>query len=48
MSNTINNPVTGERIKFLEHPGEIDLLAMEFTIAPQGLRQLDFRWDRAR
>ena len=36
MSNTINNPVTGERIKFLEHPGEIDLLAMEFTIAPQG------------
>jgi quercetin dioxygenase-like cupin family protein len=36
MSNTINNPVTGERIKFLEHPGEIDLLPMEFTIAPQG------------
>src|SRR2546423_15287692 len=36
MSNTINNPVTGERIKFLEHPGEIELLPMEFTIAPQG------------
>lgn len=36
MNDTIDNPVTGERVKFREHPAEIDLLTMEFTVAPHG------------